>query len=131
MIRYSLFNFIYRTTYIAFENIFACQYNNLFVGNKEIVYYNTLQHTQMDRLLNTNEGNIIISIIWGLGLAFLFFKQTCKGEHCIVYAAPPIDDMKNNIYAHKDNASECYKYKPYTVNCDKSKTQPIKNKKHS
>ena len=80
----------------------------------------------MNRLLNTDEGNVIISIIWGLGLAFLFFKQTCKGEHCIVYSAPPIIDMKRTIYAHKDNVNECYIYKPYTVNCNKSKTHPIK-----
>ena len=80
----------------------------------------------MNNLLNTKEGSIIISVIWGLGLAFLFFKQTCKGEQCIVYSSPPIKDMSNNIYAHKNNVSECYKYVPYTVNCDKSKNTPIK-----
>lgn len=70
----------------------------------------------MDRLLNTQEGRIMISVIWGLGLAFLFFRQTCKGEHCVVYSAPPVIDITKNIYSHK---KECYKFKPYTVNCDK------------
>lgn len=80
----------------------------------------------MDRLLNTREGRIMISVIWGLGLAFLFFKQTCKGENCIVYSAPPIDDITKNIYAHKNNVNECYIFKPYSVNCDKSQNKPIK-----
>lgn len=81
----------------------------------------------MDRLLNTNEGKILISVIWGLGLAFLFFRQTCKGEHCIVYSAPPIEDIKKNIYSNKDKG--CFMFKPYSVNCEKSndgKNVPIK-----
>ena len=80
----------------------------------------------MDRLLNTDAGNIIISIIWGLGLAFLFFRQTCKGEQCIVLTAPPLD-INKNVYSHKDNLKTCYQYIPYSVSCDKSKNKPITN----
>jgi hypothetical protein len=80
----------------------------------------------MDRLLNTREGRIMISVIWGLGLAFLFFKQTCKGDHCVVYSAPPIDDITKNIYSQKDNPSECYVFKAYNVNCEKTENKPIK-----
>ena len=80
----------------------------------------------MDRLLNTREGRIMISVIWGLGLAFLFFKQTCKGDNCIVYSAPPIDDITKNIYSQKNNVNECYIFKPYNVNCDKTKDKPLK-----
>ena len=72
----------------------------------------------MDRLLNSEEGNIVISILWGLGLAFLFFKQTCNGDNCIVYSAPDIKKMHSDIYAHK-NKNTCYKYKTYTVDCEK------------
>jgi hypothetical protein len=74
----------------------------------------------MNRLLNTEQGKIIISVIWGLGLAFLFFKQTCKGDHCVVYSAPPANTHEN-IFALED---QCYQFVPYNVKCEKSK-RPI------
>ena len=83
----------------------------------------------MDRLLNSKEGNIVISIIWGLGLAFLFFKQTCNSDNCIVYSAPDVSQVNKNIYSHKLNdKNTCYKYKTYTVDCNK-KEQPLKQQK--
>lgn len=37
----------------------------------------------MDRLFNTNTGNIILSVIWGLGIALLFY-MVCKSMGCFV-----------------------------------------------
>lgn len=37
----------------------------------------------MDRLFNTRTGNIILSVIWGLGIALLFYK-VCDGTNCLV-----------------------------------------------
>ena len=79
----------------------------------------------INHLLNSREGRIIISVIWGLGLALLFFRQTCRGEDCLVYSAPPLE-IRSNVYSHHHNVQNCYKYRPYTVDCNKSKGNPIK-----
>ena len=72
------------------------------------------------QILNTNTGRITISIIWGLGLALLFFRQTCEGPDCIVLKAPS-KDIVNNTYLHD---SRCYQFKPFSVKCNKN---PIKH----
>lgn len=62
-------------------------------------------------------GQIVISIILGLGLATVF-QKVCKGQNCIVMQSP---DMKEiNKYYYKID-SDCYKYKPYVTACDASK----------
>ena len=72
----------------------------------------------MNRLLNTKEGKILISVLWGLGLAFLFFKQTCSGDQCIVYSSPEYKVVEEGVYAHNKEKDSCYKYKTYTVECE-------------
>jgi len=62
---------------------------------------------------NTKQGRIIISIIWGLGLACLF-RKVCVGRNCIVYTAPNPNSIVNNIYKHN---SKCFKYGIETVKC--------------
>ena len=37
----------------------------------------------VDRLFKNKSGMILISIIWGLGLAALF-KKVCKGRNCVI-----------------------------------------------
>lgn len=67
--------------------------------------------------LNSKTGSIIISAIFGLGLAALF-RQTCKGERCIVIKSPNVDDVEKNVYKYNQ---QCYKYKANIIPC------PIKN----
>ncbi len=40
-----------------------------------------------NKLLNTKEGKIIISIIWGFGISCLF-KIVYNQKKCIIYKAP-------------------------------------------
>lgn len=58
-------------------------------------------------------GRIIISIIWGFGLATLF-RRICKGKKCIILKAPEPNQIKKNIYKF-DN--KCYKFKPINIKC--------------
>jgi hypothetical protein len=58
-------------------------------------------------------GSIIISIIFGLGLAAIF-RQTCKGDRCIVIKPPDMKDVKKNTYMYN---RECYKYEPDIIPC--------------
>ena len=66
-----------------------------------------------EKLLKSKSGRIIISVIWGLGLACLF-RKVCVGRNCIVYKAPDSQQIMQNIYDHN---SKCYKYSTETTNC--------------
>lgn len=60
-------------------------------------------------------GRIILSIIWGLGLATLF-RKVCKGRNCIVIKAPDSNEINNNVYKFNN---KCYKFKSTAVSCKK------------
>ena len=66
------------------------------------------------RLLYTDFGNIIISVLLGLGLASLFY-QVCKDKNCIEFHGPVLNDMDGSIYQHGD---ECYKYSVVSTPCN-------------
>ena len=67
----------------------------------------------MLNFLKNDIGRIIISIIWGFGLATLF-RKICKGKKCIILKAPEPNQIKKNIYKF-DN--KCYKFKPINIKC--------------
>ena len=71
--------------------------------------------SSFNRLFNTPNGRIIISILWGVGLALIFFYQVCQGPQCIVFKAPA-KGFENDIYSHQGN---CYSFMPETIKCDK------------
>lgn len=67
----------------------------------------------LDLLLKTKTGKIILSILWGLGLACIF-KKVCSGRKCIVYKAPLPNNIISNVYMHD---GKCYKYLVNTTKC--------------
>lgn len=67
--------------------------------------------------LHTRAGNIIISIILGLGLAALIFRKTCSGNGCVIVKGPNPKEVSTHVYKIKDG---CYKYTPYVVPCEDS-----------
>jgi len=69
---------------------------------------------RLSRFLHGETGRVLMSIILGLGLASLF-KTVCKGKNCLVYKAPPLDDIDNKIYKFDD---KCYSYKSVTTKCN-------------
>jgi hypothetical protein len=68
-----------------------------------------------EKLFNTKEGNILISIILGLGLASIF-RNVCKNGKCIVYTSP-VDEIQKSYY--KDEDDSCIQYKPNVIPCNK------------
>lgn len=70
----------------------------------------------MLNFLKTNTSKIILGIIWGFGLACLFHKA-CTGRNCIIYKAPNVNTITNNIYKHDDT---CYKYSVVNSVCNKN-----------
>jgi hypothetical protein len=63
--------------------------------------------------MNTEFGSFVISIILGLGLAALF-RETCKGQNCIILEPPNHNYINNHIFQFK---SGCYKFKPKMTEC--------------
>lgn len=68
------------------------------------------------QLFETNTGKILLSIIWGLGLASLF-KKACTLRKCkvIQYKGPNPEEIQQ--YYYKYGSDNCYKYTPYLVEC--------------
>lgn len=64
--------------------------------------------------IQDQKGQIIISIIWGLGLATLF-RKVCKGRNCIVIEGPNPSELNDKIFLFN---SKCYKYKSENTNCN-------------
>tara|TARA_B100000925_G_C22008996_1_gene475195 strand:- start:882 stop:1100 length:219 start_codon:yes stop_codon:yes gene_type:complete len=69
----------------------------------------------VEDVINTNLGKVIISIIWGLGLATLF-RKVCKGRKCLIIKGPKPEDMDNKVYKFDD---KCYLYKSKNTTCKK------------
>ena len=69
------------------------------------------------RILYSNIGRCLMSILLGLGLATLF-RKACNGRDCLVFHAAPIDKIKNQIFKYND---KCYKFEDTAATCDKNK----------
>ena len=67
----------------------------------------------IDDFLSSKKGKIIISIIWGLGLATLF-RKVCKGRNCIVIKGPDPKELENNIYNFD---GKCYTFDSTVTAC--------------
>ena len=72
------------------------------------------------KLINSDAGKYIISIILGIGLASLF-KKACKDRKCVVFRAPSMKDIKDKIFNIDD---KCYKFNEKSVTCTKD-AEPI------
>ena len=59
-----------------------------------------------------------MSILLGLGLATLF-RAVCSGKDCRVIAAPPIEEIENQVYRFNN---KCYNIEKSAVKCNSKKT---------
>ena len=71
----------------------------------------------LKRLIYSDVGKIVISIILGLGLATLF-RKVCKERDCLVFHAPKLDKIKNQVFKFKD---KCYKFEEEIEKCNENK----------
>lgn len=69
------------------------------------------------RLIYGDVGKTIISIILGLGLATLF-RKVCKDRDCIVFKAPDVKKIKNQIFKFQ---GKCYKFEENIEKCNNNK----------
>ena len=71
----------------------------------------------LKRLIYSDVGRIVISIILGLGLATLF-RRVCKERDCLVFHAPEVNKIKNQVFKFKN---KCYKFEEEIEKCDRTK----------
>ena len=71
----------------------------------------------LDKFLRTPSGKYLMSLLLGIGLAS-FFRFICKDKNCVVFAGPPINEIKDKIYKNQD---KCYKLVPMATKCSKNK----------
>lgn len=69
------------------------------------------------RLTNTPMGQVLLSIILGLGLATMF-RHVCHGKNCISFNGPVISEINGKIYKFGEN---CYEYKIKHAKCNPTK----------
>lgn len=82
---------------------------------------------KISKLINSDVGKILISVLLGLGLATLF-RKACNDRNCLVFYAPPQDKVNDKIFKFND---KCYTYSTSAVSCSANKkiipTEPIKH----
>lgn len=66
------------------------------------------------RIIHSQYGRFIISIILGLGLATLF-RRVCKEKNCLVFKAPSIEEIKNKAYKFNN---KFYRFEENPVSCN-------------
>jgi hypothetical protein len=67
--------------------------------------------------MHTKFGQVVISIILGIGLASLF-RRTCHDEDCYKFKSPKTSEVESTTYLH---GGSCYKFKAETKNCESKK----------
>ena len=72
---------------------------------------------KIKRLLYSETGKIMISIILGVGLASLF-RFSCSNNNCIIFKAPSIKKIRNKVFKFNN---KCYKFTENAETCDKNK----------
>ena len=72
---------------------------------------------KITNILKSYAGQIVISIILGLGISSMF-RKSCNGENCRVFKAPHSKNIKGKIFKKDDR---CYSVKEKNVTCDSNK----------
>tara|TARA_Y100000816_G_C26095494_1_gene579641 strand:+ start:1105 stop:1362 length:258 start_codon:yes stop_codon:yes gene_type:complete len=72
---------------------------------------------ELKKIIHSNQGRIIISVILGLGLATLF-KRVCKGKKCVIFEKAPDDEIDDKVFKY---GSKCYKFKMENSTCENDK----------
>lgn len=73
--------------------------------------------------MKSPSGKIIISVLWGIGIACLFFK-TCKNRDCIVIKAPKPEVVSGMIHHHNHS---CFKFQKKEAECINDVIKELEN----
>lgn len=68
----------------------------------------------IQKLLNSDAGKYIVSILLGIGLSTLF-RNACNDRKCIVFKAVSPEEVRNKIFKVGE---KCYKYNSEQIDCN-------------
>jgi hypothetical protein len=71
----------------------------------------------LSKFVHSKNGRYIMSALLGFGLATLF-RAVCKDKNCMIYHAPPLDEIENKIYKQDD---KCFTYKSQATKCNSNR----------
>ena len=71
-------------------------------------------HVIIDRLYHTETGCTLVSMLFGVALAFMF-QKVCKGDQCIKHLPPPQKDIDGILFEIPEDG--CYTYVHKVVEC--------------
>jgi|TARA_B100000902_G_C27021509_1_gene769849 hypothetical protein len=69
------------------------------------------------RLIYSDVGKYVFSILLGLGLATLF-RKVCNDRSCLVFHAPHIDKIRGQVF---DFDGKCYTFEEKAERCNQNK----------
>jgi len=73
---------------------------------------------------------VLLSIVWGLGLATLF-ASVSNNRNCIIVRGELPSDIEQKIFQYPDLENKCYTYKSYLTPCETEIYKKVKiEKKH-
>ncbi len=70
----------------------------------------------IENILDNRTGQIIISIILGLGLSVMF-SSACIGRNCYIIKGPNPNVIKDKVYQFD---KQCYQFNPQVSGCKKN-----------
>ena len=65
-------------------------------------------------IFDNKSGQILVSVLLGLGLSSLF-RQVCKDNNCQIIKSPPKSEVEGKIFKEDD---KCYTYKASSTSCN-------------
>jgi hypothetical protein len=71
----------------------------------------------MREFIKSKYGKLILSVLFGFGLATLF-RKTCKDKECMKFTGPSLSEIQNQTYQYD---KKCYKFNSKIVECNPNK----------
>lgn len=75
----------------------------------------------LQKVVHSQYGGALISVVLGLGLACLF-RKACKGSDCIRFKSPSVKDLDGQVYRH---GATCHAFTAVTKNCELDKEKRV------
>lgn len=69
------------------------------------------------KVIYSEFGKYVISILLGLGLATLF-RKSCHDKKCLSFVGPSIDKVEGNVF---EFGGKCYSYKAKAKKCEENR----------
>jgi hypothetical protein len=68
---------------------------------------------------------VLLSILWGIGLATLF-AGVANSRNCIIVRGELPSDIEKKVFQYADLKDKCYTYKSYIAPCDTETHKTVK-----